>query len=393
VVESLRSKKELVFFLFGAPLSLAVLYARTTASVLRFPSDPGYLYVQNAVDSGVNSLLIGDPYYHLAARLLAWLTSFFPLVTQAVVLATLVHLVWAACATIIARVCWLETRSRAVGAVAGLLLVTAPHASESTLGNVGNVKWPLLTTLLVVCASAVSVQNAKWPTFGLMMFTGFTNPLTFLCLFSLGLLARRRVESRVLALRLSGACLVTLLLQLMKVGFSSASDGHSTKVVKPWEGMGLFWWSGLLGPIFLTFALFLAAVVLRFKKQSLSDFGVTLGATALLVGVVSYQMGGIADRYFVAPMTLATLAVMVAIVSIHLNVALKRFVWAVGVVLLMIPSVKWFSTGWFMTSGPTWAQEISRTRELCINSRIKRVAIAVSPSGSEILKCSQLIDG
>jgi len=393
VVDSVRSTKKLVLYFFGFLFYLAVLYARTTASVTRFPSDPGYLYIQNGVDSGVSSLLIGDPYYHFAARLLAWLTSLFPLVTQAVVLATLVHLVWAACAVTIARVCWLETRSRAVAMIAGLLLVTAPHASESSLGNIGNVKWPLLTTLLVVCASADSVQGAKWPTFALMIFTGFTNPLTGLCLLSLGLLVWRRVETRVSALRLSGACLITFVLQLMKVGFSSASDGHSTKVVQPWEGMGLFWWSGLLGPILLTLAVFVAAAVSRFKKQNFNFFGVMLGATALLVGVISYQMGGVADRYFVAPMTLATLAAMIIIASIHLKVEPKRFVWAAGVVLLAIPSVKWFSTGWFMTSGPTWAEEISRTRELCVNSRIERVAIAVSPSGFEIFKCTDLIGG
>ena len=119
----------------------------------RLPADPGYGYVLEGSERGLQALLFGDPYFHLAARFLAFVTSWFPLAQQVLALSILVHIFWAGCAVVIAAVVSLESHSRLLGYLSGLLLVSAPHASESVLGNVGNVKWPLIAALLIVCCS------------------------------------------------------------------------------------------------------------------------------------------------------------------------------------------------------------------------------------------------
>jgi len=370
---------------------LAVLYARTRHSVTRLPSDPGYSYIQDGADAGLESLLSGDPYLHVAARGLAWVTSWFPLTVQAVVLATLVHLVWAGCAVVIARVTWLETHSRVVMLLAGLALVAAPHASESSLGNIGNVKWPLLTAVLVMCASALTVQRVKAPALALMTVTGLTNPLTILCFLPLCYTAWRRADARVRAIRLGGMCLFTLIAQLTKVGVDAATSGRETKVTSVWEGMGLFWWSGLVGPITLSSVVVVAVIGLRIAGRKSNDVAVVLGLSAILLAIASYLMGGIADRYFVGPMTLATLAAILTIASVDLPIGLKRLVSIAGLIVLLVPSLKWFSTGWYMTGGPTWTQEIRRASELCSDGSAQRAEIALTPNWTHSLDCSRVI--
>jgi hypothetical protein len=142
------------------PLSyFLILATRSYPSVGRLPADPGYDYVLDGSEQGLSALTLGDPYFHVGARLLALVTSWFPLAYQAVVLSILVHIVWSICAVVIANVITMETRKRWLGYLAGCFLVAAPHASESGLGNVGNVKWPLLAALLVVSGSRSSIQT------------------------------------------------------------------------------------------------------------------------------------------------------------------------------------------------------------------------------------------
>ena len=391
MTKSSRSQVNPYFYWACFITYLAVLYARTRHSVTRLPSDPGYSYIQDGADAGLESLLSGDPYLHVAARGLAWVTSWFPLTVQAVVLATLVHLVWAGCAVVIARVTWLETHSRVVMLLAGLALVAAPHASESSLGNIGNVKWPLLTAVLVMCASALTVQRVKAPALALMTVTGLTNPLTILCFLPLCYTAWRRADARVRAIRLGGMCLFTLIAQLTKVGVDAATSGRETKVTSVWEGMGLFWWSGLVGPITLSSVVVVAVIGLRIAGRKSNDVAVVLGLSAILLAIASYLMGGIADRYFVGPMTLATLAAILTIASVDLPIGLKRLVSIAGLIVLLVPSLKWFSTGWYMTGGPTWTQEIRRASELCSDGSAQRAEIALTPNWTHSLDCSRVI--
>ena len=84
-------------------------------------------------------MLSGDPYYHLAARALALVVSWFPLTSQAIALSLLVHLIWAFCGGVAAVIISREASRNVLGILGGLCLSLVPHASESGIGNVGNV--------------------------------------------------------------------------------------------------------------------------------------------------------------------------------------------------------------------------------------------------------------
>lgn len=65
---------------------------------------------------------------------------------------------------------------------------------------------------------------------------------------------------------LMGVISGTLLVQIAKVGVSTAFSGQSTKVTAPWDGMGLFWWSGLIGPFLVS----LACCIILLIRQRMS---------------------------------------------------------------------------------------------------------------------------
>ena len=50
-------------------------------------------------------------------------------------------------------------------------------------------------------------------------------------------------------------------------------------------------------------------------------------------------------------------------------------------------TIKWFNSGWYLTSGPPWKSEAEKATELCIAGKLKEVSLHVSPSGMELLNC------
>lgn len=387
MVSNTQTPKSVTAYIGSFSLYLGVLLARNANSLARIPADPGYSYVQDGAGHGIRSLLYGDPYYHVVARVVAWGVSWFPLTTQAVILTTLTLFVWATCALMVLYFVQLETKSLLFGTISGLILITAPHAAESGF-TVGNLKWPLLGALLVGSASSRALSRATRLIVCLMIITGFTNPLTIICLVPLAIHLLGTKLNRSTVFRLGGVCLIIFSLQLLKVG---GFGGHSTKVTMPWNGMGLFWWSGLLGPVIVAGITLIVLLVQYVLKQSLAEFPTILSVTAILLAGVSYQMGGIADRYFFTPMALSILAALLTLHSLDLHIHLRRALWVLVSITLLIPSVKWFSTSWYMTSGPTWKSEVDRVRELCTDDPHQVVGLMVSPDGTAELTCSYIL--
>lgn len=375
-------------------ISLIVLLLRSRSSIDRIPADPSYWYILDGHNRGLFSLTIGDPYFHVVARLLALVTSWFPLMWQAVVLATLVHCVWAACAATISSVIRLETTSRWLGYLAGFLLVTAPHAAESSLGNVGNVKWPLLAAALLLCCSPKVIQTRATYIALFVVLAGLTQPLTVLSLIPLGLLLVRRTVALRSSLKIILAVLGTLIIQVIKVGVVAATSGQSARVTRPWTGMGLFWWSGLVGPVALAVLAVSFMFVMGTKRTEVTDLLLMLGTLAVATSVASYIMGGIGDRYFVVPMTLAVItASLVASFMRSWNRRLGRVLASAAFIVLLVPTVKWFSASWYLTSGPTWSSEVRRAELLCADSERQTVELSVSPSGTNELDCEYVRRG
>ena len=368
----------------------SLLVSRSLHSMGRLPADPGYGYVLEGSERGLQALLLGDPYFHLAARFLAFVTSWFPLAQQVLALSILVHIVWAGCAVIIAAVVSLESQSRLLGYLSGFLLVSAPHASESALGNVGNVKWPLIAALLVVCCSPSAVARRPTNSVVLAVITGFTQPLTIICCIPLFLDAlRRRIFRK--HLKLAVVLIAIFLIQVAKVGIGDVTVGHSVKVTAPWPGMGLFWWSGFIAPI--TVSLSCVFFLLSRKRNELSMFALKISASAGLLSFTSYQMGGIAGRYFVAPMTLALIAMFLIQRQIFANKPwLHRVSWLISLLVLLVPSVKWFSSGPYLTDPPIWKSEISKAFQICERDSFTVLAVSSSIySGGDELDCSYIL--
>ena len=372
-------------------LSLVILFVRGRDSLLRLPSDPGYSYISDAARNGLFSLTEGDPYFHIAARSLAWVTSWFPLSWQAVVLASLVHLVWGGCAMTISRVVKLESKSTTMALLAGALLVAAPHASESSIGNVGNVKWPLLTSLLVICSSGLAVRHFRSLSLGLMIIVGLSNPLTVLCLAPLTALSFRMRAKTSHALRLGGVCLLIFFIQVIKVGGSAVLSGQSARVARPWEGMGIFWWSGWVGPIVISLAIITTLWFISRPLNLLDRFEFLLAGTAFVAAVASYLMGGIGDRYFVLPMTISLIALIMTIRGLVISERARRIVLVIALIGILVPTAKWFDTGWYMTGGPTWNSEVERANQSCITQSSSVAELSLSPDGSVELDCEYVL--
>lgn len=374
------------------PLSyLLTLIARSSSSMGRLPADPGYDYILAGAERGLGALALGDPYFHFGARFVALITSWFPLAYQVLTLSILVHLVWTGCAVLIAAVVTHESQQKWLGIVSGFLLVTAPHASESALGNVGNVKWPLITALVAACCSPTSIQRHPTLISTLAVLTGLTQPLTILCSIPIAVeaLKNRRLSRAEIAL--TGVIIGTLAIQLAKVGISSATSGQSVKVTTPWRGMGLFWWSGLVGPIVVS----ATCIIILLVRQRLSTnplFALKLALTAGALATVSYRMGGIADRYFIAPMSLALIATLLVQHQLFIKTRLlQRAGWAVTVAVLLVPTLKWFASGSYLMTPPLWKSEIARAVNICEQSRLSEVEVSSSIHGGNNLDCLYIL--
>lgn len=375
------------------PLSyFLVLMARSYTSLNRLPADPGYDYILDGSELGLRALALGDPYFHFGARFIALVVSWFPLESQAVVLSTAVHLVWSGCAVLIAAIVTRESRQKWLGFIAGLLLVAVPHASESALGNVGNVKWPIIAALLVACSSPAALARHPVLLATLAVVAGFTQPLTILCVIPPvinALYSRRLSRKQLLFISL---IIGTLAAQVAKVGISRATSGQSNKIVSPWEGMGLFWWSGLVGPILISLVC-CAILLIRQPKIATSLFPFKLALMAGLLSIATYRMGGIADRYFIAPTALALIATFTTQSQLFAKKpTLRRLGLFISLMALTIPSTKWFLSGPYLLTPPPWSVEIARATQICANDDARSVAVSVSALSSTELECSYILN-
>lgn len=364
-----------------------VLVIRSRDALDRIPADPGYDYIYSSAKNGIESLSQGDPYFHLAARLISLLAAQFPIELQALTQSLMTHVIWALCAVGFSRVIFLETSRRFIGTVSGLLLVTAPHASESSLGNVGNVKWPLTLLLVVICSSSKFTTLHQRTSLFIAVSVGLSQPLAVLAMT--GPLYRwvhnraiTKIERSLLAVL--GLALVV---QIFKVGLVGVASGRAAKVTDPWEGMGIFWWSGLLGPMLISVVNIILILIYR-RRTSGAELVVLLSVHALVFGVMNYLLGGIADRYFVLPMTLSLVAALLGLaLTLPIARSTRKLLMTLFIAGLAIPSMKWFSVGWYLTTGPTWRDEISRARTVCGNAVAVAETLLITADGKIELPC------
>lgn len=361
----------------------------------RLPSDPGFDYFADAWTRGPVAIFGLDPYLHFCSRIIAYVVSFLPLDTQTLATGHLVNLIWVACAAGVAVIIARESGSSLVGIAAGLALVINPAARESALANVGNVKWPLTVLAVACCASPSILRRRRWWVVALLLILGISHPLAVLVAIPLILNLEwdRTIDRRLFALPLT-IVLTTFVIQVAIVGWDRSTGGHgSSRFLKPWPGMSGFWWFGLASPAVVALVAIALSVSAARRGQRNMQLAATFSVTALILGITSYVLGGIADRYFIAPMVLGWVAAALIMHTYWRSgaVALKALV-VLGAFAFAMPAARWFPAGGWLTSGPLWSNEVVAARSICLADPNATVQIGVSPSSAADVPCALVND-
>ena len=376
-------------------LYVLIIFARDWKAINRIGADTGYTYVPDAVNGNLSVLLKPFPeYFEISGRATAEIVALFPIRYHAIASSSVVNLVWVALALFIFAMIYQETNNRVLASGAGLVLIVIPHAMESSLGNIGMIKFPLTAAVAIAfCSTRAIIKYPKLITL-VVLLAGLSQPILFVT--ALPLVWFFRSQDRDLRRKVTTLLTVvfaTLIIQVLKVGVSAAARGRSgSRVMSLWPGMGLFWYSGIFFPILFCLIIIIVNSLSPFRNSKYNKLRFMLCASTIALSASSYVLGGIADRYFVAPMTLAWICGLLLLhdLIIVFN-KLKIYALAISLMFVVVPVAKWFEAGWFLTTGPTWTSEVDRGREICATQLESEIELFVSPNSSAIVECSQLI--
>jgi hypothetical protein len=372
-----------------------LIFARDWKAIDRIGADTGYTYVPDAVRENLWVVFKPFPeYFEISGRAAAEIVALFPIRYHAIASSTVVNLIWVALGLFIYAMVFQEFKNQVVSSLAGLVLIVTPHANESSIGNIGMIKFPLTAAVAIAfCSSRAIIKYPKLIAI-VALIAGLSQPILFVTTLPLLWLAKspdRELRSKVLSLLM--VVYGTFVIQVLKVGLSTAIQGRSGSSVKSlWPGMGLFWYSGIFFPTL--FALFVIAVntVKPIRNTNFSQIRYFLCASTIALAVSCFILGGIADRYFVAPMTLAWITGILFLVDfVDIFKKIKILTIAIAFIFAIVPVVHWFEAGWFLTSGPTWTSEVDRAEEFCRDHPDSEVELLVSPWGYSETYCWQVV--
>lgn len=374
---------------------LLILATRGRLALDRVPADQGYGIFESA-RQGFQLESFTVPYINLVSQSIPYFIAPLPIAIHAIAASLLVHTIWATCALIIFQSFRLTASSLVSGYLAGLALVLVPYAAESSLGNPGVVGFALLTTSVVISTMSFVIKRAPRASAIFGLITGLTSPLGFLAVIpTIFRLLRRRALSRE-EWNFVGAVLLSFAANLGIVGLTRAASGNSGKVLLLWEGAGVFWWSGLVGPPLISLTVLLFSILFRRSLNEVADTAVGLALASVGIAAAAYSLGGIADRYFTAPAALAALSVLALLLAVPRSRRRPLVSWILIPTisfLLSVPAAKYFSASWYLTSGPTWSSEVRRAESLCRSSSVSQVELNISPNSTHSLSCNYLLDG
>jgi len=390
-----KSISNRVWVFVSSFLYLLIIFARDWKAINRIGADTGYTYVPDAVNGNLSVLLKPFPeYFEISGRATAEIVALFPIRYHAIASSSVVNLIWVALALFIFAMIYQETDNRVLASGAGLVLIVVPHAMESSLGNIGMIKFPLTAAVAIAfCSSRAIIKYSKLITI-LALLAGLSQPILFV--IALPLIWFFRSQDRDLRRKVTTLLTVVfgaLIIQVLKVGVGAAAKGRSgSRVMSLWPGMGLFWYSGIFFPILFCLIIIIVNSLSPFRNSKYNELRFMLCASTIALSASSYILGGIADRYFVAPMTLAWICGLLLLHDfIIVFNKLKIYALAISLIFVVVPVAKWFEAGWFLTTGPTWTSEVDRGREICATQLESEIELFVSPNSSTIVECSQLI--
>ncbi len=375
---------------------LAVIFSRNWSALGRFPADPGYLYMGDALRNPLSFVFSPNwAYLDVLPRLTGEVVILFPIEYHALVTASLVNLIWVACALVIAQVIYSETGDRLISGLSGSILLLVPVAMESSLGNIGGVKWPVIAAVATAYCSAGALQRYGRSIVAGTLVVGLSHPLlVVVCAPLIWHLTRTQNAARRTAILGLAAIFATFAAQIAVAGLDSAARGWgSARVLAPWPNMGLFWWFGLLSPALGAIVVIVVGTAPALRQSQRRQLWNLLALNSVLLSVASYLLGGITDRYFVVPMTLTWIAGALLLQEFWVRFGSVGKLIAIAVILtLLVPTAKWFKAGWYLTSGDSWHSQVVSARSECESTDVRSVHIGTSPVGSYEIACELLND-
>ena len=389
LISKLRRQRSLLEYLLLALVFGLVLSLRIRSALFRLPPDPGYYMFDDARHASfwkVFSYNSWEGYICILQRLIALSTKPFPLAYTAILASLITSLVWVFTGIGVFAVLRALTKSTSLALLGSAMVIFVPSAAESSVGNIGGVKWQLFILASMIAASPSFYERFKSSAILIFLVSGLSNPiaiLTVIPLFPSLIGSRSKISRMPKVLIICSSCIFAI--QLLAFRASGAHTVRSQIVRWKYGQFSSFWNFNFLFPLLLAAVVLIVVLLTFFISHRIMSASMSVAATATAVGVISYVQGGLADRYFIAPTVLSWLSLILLFhESSGVTRAVTRTLLIATSSIFLIGSITWFQASSYLNSGPTWSSEISRVRIECIETGYEWVNVNLSLGSVEI---------
>jgi hypothetical protein len=351
-----------VFFFIGS--------ARLRGGIFRMPPDPGFDILRQARPVTRFSFFdISGSYLSITPRIISKIAAFFPVDFSAVIATVSTLTIWSIAASICTMLIFKHTSSLITASICGFFCIANPAAAESSIGNYGNAIWQLFVVAVLIYSSAELIRKHTFAVSAFSIVLGLSHPWAIIALIPLlGTFMSSSPTDRQNIKVVIWFVITSFAAQVM-VFIGTGDSATRTGVTYWWQDMPLFWSFNLLFPPLL---MLLVTALTAFSQPRFAphrQLPFQISAVGIAVAAICYLQGGIADRYFVAPMTL--------------------LVFVCSVLIIGVGSYRWFTASSYLNSGPTWHSEIERLRSDCETNDLDQIEAQLSIGAAE-LRCSDL---
>ena len=376
-----------------ASLFLVLLVSRLRGAIFRLSPDASYDVFADARNHPFSSIFsFADGYLSILPRLMAHIIVIAPIEYTAIFSSFFTSFFWVLAGLTVYFSINEMVKSWQLSILASLMVVLVPSARESSLGNIGNVRWQLFVILAVAGASPYFVSRFSNSFVLIALITGLSHPLAIIA--TIPIVFQYIFGAATIRKKLSGPLLTVAFTFLIQIGihFRLGRGAIRGGITHWWANPPIFWLFNWLFPVSL--CLFVVVLFFVANKAKISSELPTLSIsmTGFLIGLISWIQGGIADRYFVVPTVLG----WIALISLY-NSSKQQFPKVSNLIFLPISLVlaigvfKWFGPSSYIDSGPTWSSEVERGRIECLNTGVATIDLQM-PVGTTEVPCSDLED-
>ena len=373
-------------------------------SMFFIPADPGIDYLIDANRGWLENLtILADGQLVVGYKIIANSISVLSPRSHALAMGIVIAGLWALGATFIARFYSKITNHLMWSMTIGLLVILAPAASESQLGNIGGTRWLLYLVVALMISNTdqyfkILMSNRRL--FGLailILLLGLTNPISFALIP--GLAVTYFWQWRSLSARMSkfnlmviGLILLTIAIQLFSVLQTDREIGRkSTATYFLWSGAGFYWKFIVFAPIAVVgVVLFLLQRNHRHIAHSRTILLLCIQSASIYIA--TYVLAGISDRYLIAPYVLSFVALVVLISEIGVRRRkIDSMIMVTSLAAACLASILWFPANTYLTSGLSWSNQIDNVVEQCSTDREASVQLVFSDGNPNDVPCDYIL--